>query len=139
MRQIVQLEQSEYDSLCDTARFNKRQIDEKAVELWKSQAIARINVHVVIGDTYVEDFHIDCSTSVFNKDDRFTLPQENREKLAEEINAAVKDGIAHEYGEAATIIRRYREWSRALHITRYLLWGLALSGWTAFAACLILK
>lgn len=35
MRKIIQIDEYEYNKLVETANFNERQIDEKALALWR--------------------------------------------------------------------------------------------------------
>ena len=75
MRKIVQLDEHEYSKLADLAKLNEKEIEKRAIDLWKEKGVAEITINIDTGRDYNDYCRIDCSTNFFYKDDRFYIPE----------------------------------------------------------------
>lgn len=139
MERIVQLRDSEYESLVKKATLNEAQILSEAQKLWKEQGAARIDISFqLVGERYDADESIDCCGYVFNKDDRFCLPLDFRKRCAEIIRIWTQTCVNHYYGEPMDVINRYKRKEKNFNKLYRLIWLIAVSGWVV-ASILMLK
>lgn len=137
MEKIVQLSEFEYNKLSALAKLNESQIEEKALDMYKTKGVAGLKITVKMDtDEYGCEHHFDCSTFVWYKDDKFFIPEELRGRLEEYINRRVLDVIADKYGEPIKWYNRFSKELRDLSLVKYIIWTIAISGWAAFTVCL---
>ena len=46
MRKIVQLDEHEYSKLADLAKLNEKEIEKRAIDLWKEKGVAEITIKI---------------------------------------------------------------------------------------------
>lgn len=138
MEKIVQLSEYEYNKLSSLAKSNESQIEEKALDMYKIKGVAGLKITIKMDtDEYSFEHHFDCSTFIWYKDEKFFISEELRRRLEEHINERVLDVIADKYGEPIKWFNRFSKELRDLSLVKYIIWTIAISGWAAFAGCLL--
>ena len=138
MEKIVQLGEYEYNKLSDLAKLNESQIEEKALEMYKTKGVAGLKITVkMANDEYSYEHHFDCSTFIWYKDEKFFISEKLRDRLEKYIKERVLDEIVDKYGEPIKWFDRFSKEIRGLRLAKYTIWTIAVSGWAAFAGCLV--
>lgn len=137
MEKIVQLSEYEYNKLSALAKLNESQIEEKALDMYKTKGVAKLEVVIKMDtDEYGFEHYFDCSTFIWYKDEKFFISEDLRGRLGEYINERVFDVIAEKYGEPVKWFNRFSKELHDLSLVKYIIWTIAISGWAAFAGCL---
>lgn len=134
MRNIVQLDQYEYDKMVELAKLNESQIEKRATELWQEKGVAEVTIKVDAGTDYDDTYSIDCSTSMFYKDSKFNIPYELRERISKIIREDVMWNVEKKFGCLVKAINVFKRKSEDIDRAKYILWGIAASGWAACIA-----
>lgn len=139
MEKIVQLPSSEYDKLLEFANANEEEIEARAKQLWKEKAVAEIRITVDANTQSYATHTFDCSGYLFYKDGRFQIPSALRERLYGFIKDRVIWEIEYKYGEATRLIKTYKKKLNDLSNLKYILYGIAASGWATLVAYVCLS
>lgn len=139
VRKIVQLDEYEYEKLVETAKLNEKQIEEKALEMWKKNGVSEINVKVDIGRDYKDIFSIKCYPYTFYKDEKFVIPEKIREWITKIAKKNFAEIIEKHFGELTSTINYYTAKKEKLDMKSRFLTLLAASGWAVAAIVLLLK
>lgn len=139
MRRIIQLDESEYNQLVDKASLNEKQIEERAINLYKENGAAIIDLRFrTINDTfYTKTFK--CDSYVFYKDERFFISEKLRVKLGAFIGKYVTERINYDYKKPQELMEEYSKQLRLLKYTEFILFVVAAFGWAAFVIFLFMK
>lgn len=129
MNRIVQLSEHEYNKLSELAKLNEQSISEQANALWKEKGVAEVTIRVNTGSDYDDSFSLKCGVDVWYKDQRFYIPERLRRRLEEIIRKYAMESIEERFGDVTKTINQFRKRSKALDRTKYILWGVAASGW----------
>lgn len=134
MKKIVQLEQYEYDKIIELSKLNEEQIEKRAMELWKEKGVAEINIKIDMGNDYDDTYSIDCKAYMFHKDEKFKISYDLRNRLSEIIKENVMWNIENKFGGLTKAINLFKQKTETLNYAKYILWGIAASGWASFVA-----
>ena len=139
MQRIIQIDESEYNQLVDKASLNEKQIEERAMNLYKERGAARIEITVrTKSDVYITRT-FSCDSWVFYKDDRFFISEELRARLSSFIAKLVQERINQSYETPQELMTEYSRRLEFLKIAKYIIYAVALSGWAAFVTLLCMK
>lgn len=139
MQRIIQIDESEYNQLADKASLNEKQIEERAINLYKERGAARIEITVrTKSDVYLTRT-FSCDSWVFYKDDRFFISEELRTRLSSFIAKLVQERINQSYETPHDLMTEYSRRLEFLKIAKYIIYAVALSGWAAFVTLLCMK
>ena len=134
---IVQLRESEYEELVKTSKLKKKQIVEQAKKLWEERGAARLYIEIrTKSDTYYTRT-FDCRSWVWEKDERFCIPQELRERLSKFLQKEIRWEIEQCYGEPLKVINAYNKKIESQDKWFRLAWLVAVSGWVVAAILLL--
>lgn len=139
MRKIVQLDESEYNKLTETAKLNEAQIEEKAIAMWKDKGVTEIKISVYTGTDYSDEYRIDCKAHVFYKDERFQIPFALRERFSKIIREDIMWNIENKFGDLEKIISNYRQKERWLGHVKFIFYIMAISGWAVAAVLFLMR
>lgn len=137
MERIVQLRESEYDKLINICQLKNNEISEKAVHIWKEKGVAEIKVRVDAGKEFDGEFTITCDSYIYEKDGRFVLPKELRDRFCKMLDSEVQWLVDRYYGDAIRIVNTYTEKKESLNKWFSLAWLIAVSGWVVAAILLL--
>lgn len=107
MRKIVQLDEYEYSKLADLAKLNEKEIEKRAIDLWKEKGVAEITINIDTERDYNDYCRIDCSTYFFYKDDRFYIPENVRERFRKIVKENVMWNIEERFGDLKGAINKF--------------------------------
>lgn len=139
MKRIIQIDESEYNQLADKASLNEKQIEERAINLYKERGVAKIEITVrTKSDVYLTRT-FSCDSWVFYKDARFFISEELRDRLRSFITKYVQERINQDYETPQRLMIEYCRRLESLKIVKYIIYAVALSGWAAFATLLCMK
>lgn len=139
MERIIQIDESEYNQLADKASLNEKQIEERAINLYKERGVAKIEITVrTKSDVYLTRI-FSCDSWVFYKDDRFFISEELRDRLRSFITKYVQERINQDYETPQRLMIEYSRQLEFLKIAKYIIYAVALSGWAAFVTLLCMK
>lgn len=139
MRRIIQIDESEYNQLADKASLNEKQIEERAINLYKERGVAKIEITVrTKSDVYLTRI-FSCDSWVFYKDDRFFISEELRDRLRSFITKYVQERINQDYETPQELITEYNRKVFFFNYLKYVFYLIAASGWGAAVALWFLK
>ena len=139
MRRIIQIDESEYNQLVDKASLNEKQIEERAINLYKERGVAKIEITVrTKSDVYLTRI-FSCDSWVFYKDDRFFISEELRDRLRSFITKYVQERINQDYETPQELITEYNRKVFFFNYLKYVFYLIAASGWGAAVALWFLK
>lgn len=139
MKRIIQIDESEYNQLADKASLNEKQIEERAINLYKERGVAKIEITVrTKSDVYLTRT-FSCDSWVFYKDARFFISEELRDRLRSFITKYVQERINQDYETPQRLMIEYSRQLEFLKIAKYIIYAVALSGWAAFVTLLCMK
>lgn len=139
MQRIIQIDESEYNQLADKASLNEKQIEERAINLYKERGVAKIEIIVrTKSDVYFTRI-FNCDSWVFYKDDRFFISEELRERLRSFITKYVQGKINQDYETPQELITEYNRKVFFFNYLKYVFYLIAASGWGAAVALWFLK
>lgn len=139
MRKIVQLDDSEYNRIMELANLNEKQIEEKALDLYKSRGVATVEICIRTENGTTSQRVFNCDTDVWYKDYKFFISERLRDRLGEFINKIVEEKANRDYDTPGALMFRYAKMVEQIKTVRYVMYMLAISGWVAFVACLFFK
>lgn len=100
MNKIIQLQEYEYNRLCDLAHLNEELINTKAEELYKQKGTCAISL--IIKSNLVEDdgdkLLLTADSYVHECDDNYTLSDEAHERLEAIVSQKAVDIMRRRYG-----------------------------------------
>lgn len=137
MERIVQLRESEYEQLMKTYQLKNNEISEKAVHIWKEKGVAEIKVYVDAGKEFDGEFTITCDSYIYEKDGRFVLPKELRDRFCKMLDREVKWLVDRYYGDAVKIVNTYNKKMESFNKWFSFAWLIAVSGWVVAAILLL--
>ena len=139
MQRIIQIDESEYNQLVDKASLNEKQIEERAINLYKERGVAKIEITVLTkSDVYLTRI-FSCDSWVFYKDDRFFISEELRDRLRSFITRYVQERINQDYETPQELITEYNRKVFFFNYLKYVFYLIAASGWGAAVALWFLK
>ena len=139
MQRIIQIDESEYNQLVDKASLNEKQIEERAINLYKERGVAKIEITVrTKSDVYLTRI-FSCDSWVFYKDDRFFISEELRDRLRSFITKYVQERINQDYETPQELITEYNRKVFFFNYLKYVFYLIAASGWGAAVALWFLK
>lgn len=139
MRKIVQLDDSEYNRIIELANLNEKQIEEKALDLYKSRGVATVEICVRTENDTTSQRVFNCDTDVWYKDYKFFMSERLRDRLGEFINKIVEEKVNRDYKTPVALMLRYAKIVEQIKTVRYIMYMLAMSGWVAFVALMCFK
>lgn len=139
MRKIVQLDEYEYNKLAELAKLNEEQIEERAIKLWKEKGVAEITIKIDTGRDYNDYFHIDCSTYLCYKDNRFYIPENVRERFRKIIKEDVMWNIEERFGDLKGAINKFNQKAKWIGYTKFIFYMMALSGWAVATVLFLMR
>ena len=139
MRKIVQLDDSEYNRIVELANLNEKQIEEKALDLYKSRGVATVEICVRTENDKTSQRVFNCDTDVWYKDYKFFMSERLRDRLGEFINKIVEEKVNRDYETPGALMLRYAKIVEQIKTVRYIMYMLAMSGWVAFVALMCFK
>lgn len=71
---------------------------------------------------------------MFYKDEKFQIPSELRERFSKIVKKDIMRNIEDTFGDLIKAVNLFKRKTASLNQTKYLLWGIAASGWAAFVA-----
>lgn len=137
MERIVQLRESEYDNLIKVYQLKNNEISEKAVQIWKEKGVAEIKVIIDASKEFDGEFTIACDSYIYEKDERFVLPKELRDRFCKMLDREVKWLLDRYYGDAIKVVNTYNKKEQSLNKWFSLAWLIAVSGWVVAAILLL--
>lgn len=129
MERIVQLRESEYNNLINIYQLKNNEISEKAVQIWKEKGVAEIKVYVDAKKEFDGEFIIACDSYIYEKDGRFVLPKELRDRFCKMLDSEVQWLVDRYYGDAVKVVNTYNKKEESLNKWFCLAWLIAISGW----------
>lgn len=132
MKKIVQLDDYEYKKLADLAKLNEQGILEKALSLWKEKGVAEIRIKIDAGKDWEDSFSIKCDTYFWNKDEKFQVPFDIRQRFRDIIKSNIDFILEEKYGEPVEMVNKLNKRIYEVSRLRIILYGIAASGWAAF-------
>lgn len=139
MRKIIQLDEYEYNKLADLAKFNEEQIEKRAIGLWKEKGVAEITIKIDTGRNYDDNCHIDCSTYLFYKDNRFFIPENIRERFRKIIKEDIMWNIEERFGDLKGAINKFNREAKWIGYTKFIFYMMALSGWAVATVLFLMR
>lgn len=139
MKKIVQLDEYEYNKLADLAKLNEKQIEKRAIGLWKEKGVADITIKINAGRDYNDCCRIDCDTSFFYKDDRFYIPENVRKRFRKIIKEDVMWNIEERFGGLKEAINNFNRKAKWISYTKFIFYMMALSGWAVAAVLFLMR
>ena len=139
MRKIVQLDEYEYSKLADLAKLNEKEIEKRAIDLWKEKGVAEITIKIDTGRDYNDYCRIDCSTYLFYKDNRFYIPENVRERFRKIVKENVMWDIEERFGDLKGAINKFNREAKWIGYTKFVLYMIALAGWAVAAVLFLMR
>ena len=139
MKKIVQLEEYEYNKLADLAKLNEKQIEKRAIDLWKEKGVAEITIRIDCGRDYDDNYRINCSTSFFYKDGRFYIPEIIRERFRKIIKEDIMWNIEERFGDLKGAINKFNREAKLIGYTKFIFYMMALSGWAVATVLFLMR
>lgn len=139
MRKIVQLDEYEYSKLADLAKLNEKEIEKRAIDLWKEKGVAEIIIKIDTGRDYNDYCRIDCSAHFFYKDDRFYTPENVRERFRKIVKENVMWNIEEWFGDLKGAINKFNREAKWIGYTKFIFYMMALSGWAVAAVLFLMR
>lgn len=139
MRKIVQLDEYEYSKLADLAKLNEKEIEKRAIDLWKEKGVAEIIIKIDTGRDYNDYCRIDCSAHFFYKDDRFYIPENVRERFRKIVKENVMWNIEEWFGDLKGAINKFNREAKWIGYTKSIFYMMALSGWAVAAVLFLMR
>lgn len=134
---IVQMSIREYEILKRKADMKDKEIEKEAINLWKEKGVATLSVSIYVHDHEPYDVKIDCSSSVFCRNEKFFIPDKMRERLRKLCTDMVQGEIDRYIGEPIKIHNKYHELRHELEKWFRVLVLIAASGWAVAAMVLL--
>ena len=134
---IVQMSIREYETLKRKADMKDKEIEKEAINLWKEKGVATLSVSIRTDDHDSTNAKIDCSSSVWYRDEKFFIPDKMRERLRELCTNMVQCEIDDYIGEPIKIHNKYHELRHELEKWFRVLVLIAASGWAVATMVLL--
>lgn len=145
---IVQLNEYEYNKLNEKAALNDSQIKELAEKYYQERGIFRIDIKQQLKDfdgcyrNY--DVYSFCTENGLYKQDEFKpiISEKDRKRINSLAEKIVREQYEKKYGPTDEFLKEVDKEIKLFRFTKYILYGIALSGWGlagGMIACNIFK
>ena len=132
---IVQLNEYEYNKLNEKATLNDSQIKELAEKYYRERGIFRIDITQQLKDfddcyrSY--DVYSFCTENGRYKEDEFKpiISQKDRKRINALAEKIVREQYEKKYGPTDAFLKEANKEIKLFRIIKYVLYGIALSGW----------
>ncbi len=132
---IVQLNEYEYNELKNKADLNESQIKELAEKYYQERGVFRIDIKQQLKDfdechrNY--DVYSFCTENGLYKQGEFKpiIPEKDRRRINALAEKIVREQYEKKYGQTDAFIKEVNKEIKLFHIVKYILYGIALSGW----------
>lgn len=134
-KRIVQLNETEYDELKEKASVTDSQIKELAEKYYKERGVCEIIITQQIKDYdgVYRRYQVDsiCFENALSKQHAFKpiISEENRKRINSLAEKIVRGTFEEKYGKNVDFINEVNKEIKLFHIVKYILYGIALSGW----------
>lgn len=129
MQRIIQLDEADYNKLAELAKLNQKQIDEKALELWKKKGIPNFTITLYIGGNFIHYDEVMSEAYMWTNDGRFFIPESFRKRIERYINYRIKDAFKSYYADPDELKKLYQKKIEMMKYARWIMCLIALSGW----------
>lgn len=113
-------------------RFQK-----KPFRYGKKKGVAEIKVIIDASKEFDGEFTIACDSYIYEKDERFVLQKELRDRFCEMLDREVKWLLDRYYGDAIKVVNTYNKKEQSLNKWFRLAWLIAVSGWVVASMLLL--
>lgn len=137
---IVQLNEYEYNKLNEKATLNDSQIKELAEKYYRERGIFRIDITQQLkgfDDCYRSyDVYSFCTENGRYKEDEFKpiISQKDRKRINALAEKIVREQYEKKYGPTDAFLKEANKEIKLFRIIKYVLYGIALSGWALAGA-----
>lgn len=137
---IVQLNEYEYNKLNEKAALNDSQIKELAEKYYQERGIFRIDITQQLkgfDDCYRSyDVYSFCTENGRYKEDEFKpiISQKDRKRINALAEKIVREQYEKKYGPTDAFLKEANKEIKLFRIAKYILYGIALSGWALAGA-----
>lgn len=140
INKMVQLNDFEYSQLCEKAKLNEEEIYSLAEKYYQERGVFRIDVKMGFEERYNGDtVYYTTSFSTENglyRNDGFKpiLTEKGRQKINKIIKDLCDQSFTNKFGDALKFKNRYADALSRLVYLKWILYGIAFSGWGVAAA-----
>lgn len=140
---IYQLRESEYNELFEKAKFNDKEIKELAEKYYQKRGVFRIDITQQLKDfdgcyrNY--DVYSFCTENGLYKEEEFKpiISQKDRKRINALAENIVREQYEKKYGPTDAYLKEANKEIKLFHIVKYILYGIALSGWGVATAVIL--
>lgn len=129
MQRIIQLDEADYNKLAELAKLNEKQIDEKALELWKKKGIPNLTITLYIGGNFIHYDELVSEADMYTSDERFFIPENFRKRIERYVNYRIKEAFKSYYEDPDKLEKLYQQKIEMIKYVRWTMYFIALSGW----------
>lgn len=147
-KRIVQLNETEYDELKEKASLTDSQIKELAEKYYRERGVCELIItqQVKDYDGVYRRYQVDsiCFENGLSKQYEFKpiISEKNRKRINSLAEKIVRGTFEEKYGKNVDFLNEVDKERKLFHIVKYILYGIALSGWGlagGMIACNIFK
>lgn len=137
---IVQINEYEYNKLNEKATLNDSQIKELAEKYYQERGIFRIDITQQLkgfDDCYRSyDVYSFCTENGRYKEDEFKpiISQKDRKRINALAEKIVREQYEKKYGPTDAFLKEANKEIKLFRFAKYILYGIALSGWALAGA-----
>lgn len=139
-KRIVQLNETEYDELKEKASVTDSQIKELAEKYYKERGVCELIItqQVKEYDGVYRRYQVDsiCFENALSKQFAFKpiISEKDRRRINSLAEKIVRGTFEEKYGKNVDFLNEVYKERKIFHIVKYILYGIAVSGWALAGA-----
>lgn len=140
---VVQLSEYDYQKLYDKANLNEEKIKELAEEYYKERGVFSIDITQNLINRYgvyrTHKVHTMCFENANFKTGSLKplISEKDRRRISSLLDEVVSEKFKERYGDVLEFEKNLNSEMNIFHWTKYILYGLAFSGWGVAVASFI--
>lgn len=140
---IVQLSEYDYQKLYDKANLNEEKIKELVEEYYKERGVFSIDITQNLTNRYGNYTTHKVHTMCFEKGNGKTEPlkplisEKDRRRISSLLDEVVSEKFKEKYGDVLEFEKKLNSEMNIFYWMKYILYGLAFSGWGVAVASFI--
>lgn len=135
---IIQIEEYEYNKLCEAAKANKIKIKEMAEDMYKKKGVYGIKLTLYLDKDVEDQISLRPYTS-YRDWESFPLSMNDSRKLSKFLNSAALEFMEKRFGRQIKNFNFYVKERRDLQLTKLKFIGFTIAGWLGLLTATILS
>lgn len=132
---IMLLRKSEYDKLVELAEANEKEIQDRALKMWKEKGIPQLDIRMEIRSLGGRDiidsgkYKFEAGSYIYNKEGNFCITEKAKERFSNMVREWTHELMERNFGERLMAVNEWNKKVDRLESIRKRFISFTLIGW----------